>query len=307
MAAPLSDGTSEQALAILALLAESESRIHGVSPDEVHFHEIAGWDSLMDVVAAGSLIAAVSPAVWSVAALPLGGGMIQTMHGPLAVPAPATAELLQGYRWRDDGIIGERVTPTGAAIIRHLSGSNPSKGPPDAVLSGCGYGAGTRKLPGIANVLRVLVFEMDRAVCACGYLDERIAVLSFDIDDMNGEEIAQSANFLRLCDGVHDVVLAPVYGKKGRPATTFRLLVREDAVDAVARVALEETTTLGIRWTMAQRRVLEREESTNPSGVRLKRVIRPDGTTTVKAESDDFGLIRTLAGRRAARREEEER
>ena len=303
--AALSEGASEQALAILALLAESESRIHGVSLDEVHFHEIAGWDSLMDVVAAGSLIAAVSPAEWSVAALPLGGGMVRTMHGPLAVPAPATAALLEGYRWRDDGVMGERVTPTGAAIIRHLTGGAPHAGLPDAILNGSGYGAGTKNLPGIANVLRVLVFEKDAPDGNALFYDEHIAVLSFDIDDMSGEEIAQSANRLRLCDGVRDLVLEPIYGKKGRPATTFRLLVREDAFDAVARAVFEETTTLGIRWHTAQRRVLRREGTISPGGVRLKRAFRPDGTVTVKAESDDLSHFNTLAKRRAAQRDEE--
>lgn len=116
-AADLHPGTADRAIAILRRLAEVESRMHRVPLDEVHFHEIADWDSLMDVVAAGSIAAALDGCTWSVSDLPLGGGLVRTSHGLLPVPAPATAELLKDFRWRDDGVGGERVTPTGGAIL----------------------------------------------------------------------------------------------------------------------------------------------------------------------------------------------
>ena len=119
-AAPLSSGTAAHATAILRHLAEAEAAIHHVPVNEVHFHEIGDWDSLMDVTAAGSVAAALEGARWSVSALPRGDGLVRTRHGLLPVPAPATAWLLEGFTWRDDGIGGERVTPTGAAILRHL-------------------------------------------------------------------------------------------------------------------------------------------------------------------------------------------
>ena len=160
--APLSHGTAEQAVAILTLIAEVEAEIHQVPLDQVHFHEIADWDSLLDVVAAGSIASASAPACWTVSPLPRGGGLVKTRHGLLPVPAPATAALLTGFAWRDDGVSGERVTPTGAAILRHLVAPDGGGAMPMAKLVAIGTGAGTRTLPGIPNVLRALVFEADR-------------------------------------------------------------------------------------------------------------------------------------------------
>ena len=120
--APLSPGAAVHAVAILTLIAEAEAVIHRVEIDEVHFHEIADWDSLVDVVAAGSIAASLTGANWTVSPLPRGAGLIATRHGLLPVPAPATASILIGYEWRDDGVGGERVTPTGAAILKHLVG-----------------------------------------------------------------------------------------------------------------------------------------------------------------------------------------
>ena len=157
-AASLAPGSAEEALGILRRLGEAESRVHGVPLSAVHFHEIADWDSLADVAAAGSIIAALGDATWSVSDLPRGGGRIRTRHGLLPVPAPATALLLEGFRLMDDGIVGERVTPTGAAILAHLV--DPDARPPmSARLLASGLGAGTRELPGMPNILRAMVHD----------------------------------------------------------------------------------------------------------------------------------------------------
>lgn len=155
--AKLHPGTAEQALAILRRLAEAESRTHRVQVEEVHFHEIADWDSLMDVVAAGSIAAALAQCSWSVSELPRGNGLVRTRHGLIPVPAPATVDLLRGFRWRDDGIGGERVTPTGAAILAHLTQASPIAAA-QGILCAAGTGAGTRELEGMPNILRALVF-----------------------------------------------------------------------------------------------------------------------------------------------------
>ena len=139
--APLSEGAAEQALAILALIARVEAELHGVPIEEVHFHEIADWDSLADVVAVGSIAAALRGATFSVSDLPRGGGLVKTRHGLLPAPAPATVALLKGFAWRDDAVSGERVTPTGAAALAHLIGPSPTAFPRGRTL-GRGHGRG---------------------------------------------------------------------------------------------------------------------------------------------------------------------
>ena len=156
----MSAPTREHALSLLALLADAEAQVHGIPVDEVHFHELADWDSLLDVVAAGCIAGWLAGARWTATSLPLGGGTVRTAHGVLPVPAPATSRLLTGYPWHDDGIAGERVTPTGAAILRHLVPAAACAARRDAgrlLFAGCG--AGTRTLPGVPNILRASVFE----------------------------------------------------------------------------------------------------------------------------------------------------
>ncbi len=151
--APLSDGTAKAACAILHRIAEAEAQVHDIPIDRVHFHEIADWDALMDVTAAGSICAALSEATFSLAPLPLGGGLVETAHGKLPVPAPATALILQGYDWHDDGVPGERVTPTGAAILAHVTDGSPTTSRPPGRLRCTGSGAGMRVMKGLPNIL----------------------------------------------------------------------------------------------------------------------------------------------------------
>lgn len=292
--ATLHPGTQREAHAILRRLAEAEAAVHGVPLADVHFHEIADWDSLMDVVAAGSIAAALEGAVFTVSPLPLGGGTVKTQHGMMPIPAPATAELLKGFTFVDDGVGGERVTPTGAAILAHLAAPGA---PPTGRLAATGLGAGTRALPDRPNILRALLFEPART----GATPQNVAVLTFDVDDMTGEEIAIAAEHLRAAAGVVDVSLAARFGKKGRPATEFRLLAAPDALDDVAARCLEETTTIGLRWHIEARKTLPREEA-EAAGVRIKRAQRPSGRITAKAEADDLAATEGLAPRRTRAR-----
>ncbi|MDQ0304291.1 LarC family nickel insertion protein [Ancylobacter polymorphus] len=292
-AARLSAGTSVHALAILGLIAQAESVLHRVPVEEVHFHEIADWDSLLDVVAAGSLAAALEGAAWTVSPLPLGAGLVKTQHGLLPVPAPATAALLEGFDWRDDGVSGERVTPTGAAILKHLARSDPPAG---GRLVASGTGAGTRDLPGLPNVLRALVFE------PVADETEVVTVLECEIDDMTGEEIGTAMELLRGEPGVLDASFGPRFGKKGRPMVALRLLVRPDSAEAVAQACFAQTSTLGLRRREERRLVLPRAAG-EVAGVAVKRAERPGGDT-VKAESDAL-TGDTLAARRALKQRAE--
>lgn len=296
----LSAGTAKQATRILTVLAEAESVIHCVPFDEVHFHELADWDSLLDVVSAGSIIAALGEVSWSVSTLPKGSGLVRTQHGLLPVPAPATTLLLEGYEFRDDGIAGERVTPTGAAILKAIAAR--SGGTTAGTLTRTGTGGGTRNLKGMPNILRALVFD-SRAADEAMQVDS-VVVIEFEIDDMTGEEIGTACDQLRAAAGVLDLTTMQLGGKKGRPMVGFRLLVRPEAFEAVAERCLACTSTLGLRHQTSARRTLRREQSRHgETGV--KRVLRPGGETTVKAESDDL-RGNTLAARRRERRLAEE-
>lgn len=296
-AAPLAPGSAEEALGILRRLGEAESRVHGVPLSAVHFHEIADWDSLADVTAAGSIIAALGEATWSVSDLPRGGGRVHTRHGLLPVPAPATTLLLEGFRLVDDGVAGERVTPTGAAILAHLVDAD-ARAPASARLLASGLGAGTRELPGMPNILRAMVHD----IAARPLLTpDAVFVVAFDVDDMTGEEIGHAAERLRATPGVFDLALASHLGKKSRPLTTFRLLVDPARRDEVVDLCLVETSTIGVRWHMAERRVLDRRAETaagSGGSLRLKAVTRPDGSVTRKIEADDIGRLDGLAARR---------
>ncbi len=297
-AAPLHSGTAAQSIAILRRLAEAESRMHRVPLAEVHLHEIGDWDSLLDVVAAGSIAAALAGWTWSVSELPRGSGLVRTRHGLLPVPAPATVDLLTGFRWRDDAHAGERVTPTGAAILAHLVDKPADRLPPGLRLVASGTGAGTRELEGMPNVLRALV----HAIYAGGDVNEdEVMVLSFDVDDMTGEEIGVAADRLRAAAGVLDVSLGMRMGKKGRPLHDFRLLVVPAELEAVVGLCLSETSTIGLRWHYEQRRRLARtSDAAEVGGVTLRRkqVRRPGGEMTLKVESDDLARTGTLAARR---------
>lgn len=294
--AKLHAGTAAEALAILARLAQTEARLHGVSVDDVHFHEIGDWDSLMDVVAAGSVAAALAPCTWSVSALPRGDGFVRTHHGLLPVPAPASAALLEGFRFRDDGVGGERVTPTGAGILAHLTqGAAFPKGA--LVLRATGNGAGTRDLPGMPNILRAMIYEPSQGHAT----GDEVIVIAFDVDDMTGEEIGVASDRLRAQEGVIDLTLGSRWGKKSRPVIDFRLLVQPESVEAVRETCFRETSTLGLRETREARTVLPRKPGTvavEGVGVRVKRAVRPGGGTTVKVESDDLAGHGSLAERR---------
>ena len=150
----LSAAVRAEAIAMFTLLAAAEAQVHGMSVDAVGFHELGEWDSIADIVGAAFLMCELN-ATWSVGSLPLGGGRVTTAHGSLPVPAPATALLLKGFECFDDGVSGERVTPTGAVILRHL-GANQTQGSASRRLLCGGTGFGTRVRPGRSKVLRLL-------------------------------------------------------------------------------------------------------------------------------------------------------
>lgn len=305
LACALAPEVARHAVAIFTLLAQVEGKIHGKPVDEVSFHELGEWDSIADIVGAAHLIHACGARSWSVSTLPLGSGFVNTAHGRLPVPVPATALLLEGYAFADDGVGGERVTPTGAAIVRHLGCTQARPGGAFR-LGRTGHGFGTRVMPGLSNVLRVVAFE-PLAEDAQGS-DAPVAVIGFEVDDQTPEDLAIALDRLRSLPGVLDVLQSPVFGKKGRIAAQVQVLAEPDRLDAVADACFLETATIGLRYQLTRRRVLPRDlrmVQVGSRAVRVKVAQRPRAPTA-KAESDDTAQVEGLAGRSALRRAAED-
>ncbi len=300
-ASALAPEVVRRAIAIFDLLAQAESRVHGVAVDDVAFHEVGAWDSVADIVAAAWLIDRARSASWSVGPLPTGSGRVDTAHGQLPLPAPATARLLEGFALMDDGVPGERITPTGAAVLRHLQPHFGSRSTAMR-LAGTGTGFGSRTLPGLSNILRILRYE----ALETSQDEQRILVCEFEVDDQTPEDLAVGLDKLRETAGVLDVIQVPVFGKKGRLSVHVRVLAEPSRRTQVLDGCLLQTTTLGVRWTMADRKVLAREQVTVESDQRtiaVKLSHRPDDSITAKAEMDDLKAVPGGFAARAAVRE----
>jgi uncharacterized protein (TIGR00299 family) protein len=285
LASGLSDAEKRHATGILGAIADAEAQVHGKPPEDIHLHELADWDSIADVVAAAVVIAAVGDTQWVCPTLPLGGGRVDCAHGPLPVPAPATAILCRGATFVDDGVGGERVTPTGAAILSYLGALAARRTPPGRLVA-TGYGAGSRDMSRVPNVLRMLFMHPETEGPA---LHDEIAVLRFDIDDQSPEDLAIGLDRIRALVGVLSVINLPALGKRGRQVGSIEVLAEPACVDAVVAACFAETTTLGVRMRMESRRVLRREEVKVNGGTEgvapVKRAFRADGAVSAKVEA----------------------
>lgn len=285
------DGVKRHTLGIFTELAIAEASVHGVDVGTVTFHEVGNWDSVADIVAAATLIDALAVQSWSVSALPIGRGLVKTAHGELPVPAPATSLLLDGFAFRDDGRPGERVTPTGAAILKYLSPAS-GIGQNARTLYKSGFGFGNRKLPGMSNVLRVMAFESatgnaenDSAGTDSTGTTDTVGVIQFEIDDQSGEELAATLEHLRASNNVIDATQSTVFGKKGRMMAAIQILTRPHAIESVAQLCFRQSSTLGLRTRIEHRHILHRRDVTIDN-MHVKLAQRPGGTTA-KAEMND--------------------
>ncbi len=294
----LAANTRDRTIAIFAGLAEAEARVHDKPVDDVAFHEVGAWDSIADIVAAAFLIEAQGPCTWSIGKIPLGSGRVNTDHGLLPVPAPATALLLEGFACFDDGLPGERVTPTGAAIIRNLAPAS-GIGTSNRIMRGAGYGFGTRKIEGLSNVVRVLRFDDAGNTHVAS---DRIVVINFEVDDQTPEDLAVGLEHIRKSEHVLDVLQSPVFAKAGRQATHVQVLAKSETVDTVSELCFRETSTIGLRVQLCDRVTLKRRESRTGSGANVKVVARPGGDTA-KADIANFADIAGRASRDELRRQ----
>jgi uncharacterized protein (TIGR00299 family) protein len=254
-AAPLAEAVKRRAIRAFELLGESETKIHNVGIEEIHFHEVGAVDAIVDIVAACAGIEYLQVDVWHCSALNVGGGMVECAHGTFPVPAPATADLLRGYPTYSAHVQKELVTPTGAALLRVL---DPVFGEQPAMrVERIGYGAGTRNPKGFPNALRISIGD---ATVHVGWEVETVTVLETALDDLSPQVLAWVAESA-LAAGAMDVMLTPVIMKKGRLGTLLTVLCHAVNRQALERLIMRETSTLGIRIRQDERICLERHHT----------------------------------------------
>jgi hypothetical protein len=238
------------AVSIFNIIGKAEALIHNTDIESIHFHEIGGIDSIIDIC--GAAVCFHASGFDKVISSPLntGSGFVETAHGSLPVPAPATAEILKGVPVYSTGIKTELTTPTGAAVIRHYCSSFSPL--PDMTIESIGYGSGTKNLD-IPNVLR-LITGNDKVNHTTG---DEVAELEASIDDMNPEFFSYLFEML-LKEGALDVAVIPAVMKKNRPGHILKILSPGEKSDRMAEIVFRETTTSGIRINIVKRKILER-------------------------------------------------
>jgi len=265
---PASDTT--QGTLVFRRLAEAEAKVHGETVETVHLHDVGAVDAIVDVTGTVAGLRMLGVDELYASPLPVGAGGVSGPHGTLPVPAPATLELLARAKApvrAADGVIGELVTPTGAAIVATLAKFER----PEMTLERAGYGAGSRDTEGRPNVLRLWLGERIAAGAP-----HQMVLIETNIDDMTGEMLAYARDRL-LEAGAADVWFTSIQMKKGRPGVMLSVICSEAKEDEVARLLLRETSTLGVRvrpvhrWE-AERAVVEFQSSLGPAAVKVKRV-----------------------------------
>ncbi len=281
--ANLPDAVTQDSLTIFGQLAIAEGKVHGISPEKVHFHEVGATDALIDII--GTCIGLDYLQVKHIycSELPTGGGMVEAAHGLLPVPVPAVLELLQTRQvpLYSNGIEKELVTPTGAAIVTALV---EDFGPPPTMkLERIGLGAGNQDLA-IPNILRLWLGETEESI-----KQERIAILETQIDDLNPQIFGYLFELL-LNKGAKDVFTQPISMKKSRPGILLTIICDIDKIKDCQNIIFRETSTIGIRQQIQTRSVLAREikiAQTKYGEVRIKIARSGSQIINIKPEYED--------------------
>jgi uncharacterized protein (TIGR00299 family) protein len=301
----ITENVKHRAIRVFERLAQAEANVHSTVPEKVHFHEVGAVDSIVDIV--GAMIGFESLGIdrFFCSPLRLGSGTVETQHGILPIPAPATAELLGGVPVYTGEIEGEFVTPTGAAIAMTLC---EQFGPlPQMRITGVGYGAGARDPKGFPNALRLVVGELESVedeiaagpsgISAMSRPDESITVVETNIDDMN-PQVYGFVMDRAWALGALDVFLTAVQMKKDRPGVLLTVLCKQQAADAMIDMLLTETTTLGVRYYQTRRRILDRvieTVETEYGQVRIKVARSGSRTLHFQPEYEDCARLATEA------------
>ncbi|MGD8699505.1 MAG: nickel pincer cofactor biosynthesis protein LarC [Gemmatimonadales bacterium] len=278
--APVAAAVREKAGAAFQRLAQIEGAVHGIDPEQVHFHEVGAADAIVDIVGAMAGVVELGVERCFTRPVALGSGWVTAQHGTLPVPAPATLKLLEGLPVRDSGLEGELTTPTGAVLLSVLTGG--SRAPASYVPLRSGFGAGHRDPSSHPNCLRVVLATLEPS------LD--MYVVQADVDDMPPEYVPPLREALDTA-GATDVWVYPVQMKKGRTGLRIEALVYDRQREAVARALFAHSTTLGLRFWPVERQVLLRETKTiewRGFPIRIKTSAATEGHVTCKPEYDDI-------------------
>ncbi len=249
-------------------LAEAEAKIHNMTPDKVHFHEVGGIDAIIDIVGSAIGIEYFHTGIIYSSPLTLGRGIAQSSHGMIPIPAPATVEILKDAPIVISDAMGERVTPTGAAILKTLlEFYNGSFKAPEFIADKTGYGAGIKIYDDCPNLLRIILGNT-----ADDYKNvDEIEIIETNIDDMNPQIYDHLFGMLYKA-GAHEVYLTPVLMKKNRPGQVLTVLCKKDLAAIICDIIFSETSTAGIRFRSDFRRILNRREKSIRTGFGLIRV-----------------------------------
>jgi uncharacterized protein (TIGR00299 family) protein len=254
-AAPIAERVKHRASRAFQLLGECEAAIHSIPVEKVHFHEVGAVDTIIDIVCTAAGCESLGVDRWLASPLNVGSGTVKCQHGTLPVPVPATLALLGDAPVYAAGPPMERITPTGAAVLRMLE---VSYGPLPAMrVKASGYGAGGRDTPGEPNLLRLLVGEQTETTGESAGV-EPIAVIVAVIDDSTPQVLAYASELL-LEAGAWDVYRSAVQMKKGRTGVQMTVLCSPDLMPALREILLRETTTIGLRWSLESKMALARE------------------------------------------------
>jgi len=286
----LTEAVRTQALKMFERLAEVEGKLHGKPAAEIHFHEVGAVDAILDIVGACVGLELLEIDELSCSPLNVGGGQVETAHGTLPVPAPATAELLKGAPIYSSGVEGELVTPTGAVIVATLASSF---GPmPPIKVARIGYGAGSRDYSGHPNIARLFVGERAEVSDSEPRVTNPanvVTVIEANVDDMSPQLYGYLVE--RALDaGALDITCSSIQMKKNRPGLEISVLCVPERAEGLAQLLFEETTTIGLRIHEAGRLVLDREvvKVETPYGtVRVKIAKRAGKVINVSPEYED--------------------
>lgn len=292
--ASLPPRAEDRALRIFRRLAEAEGRVHGLPPEEVHFHEVGAVDAIVDIV--GTAVALELLGVEEIYSSPLslGTGFVRCEHGMMPVPVPATVELTKGFPVRLTEVRSELCTPTGAAIVTTLARRVPV---PAFRPLAVGYGLGDRERVDPPNLLRVVLGESLEEGISSGIERDSVVVLEANLDDCSGEVIGYTIE--RLFEaGALDAFTIPIQMKKQRPGVLLGVIAPSSCAESLEKLILTETTTLGVRRSERVRSVLPREivSIETPFGaVSVKRVRTPAGLV----DSPEYEDCRRIARERS--------